>query len=53
MGLQVVLTGCTAGIVGDDVDSLVLNLQMGKPIVSGNAGFKATNYKAHSLTCHY
>lgn len=49
--LQVVLTGCTAGIVGDDVDSLVYEFaQEGKPIVSvETAGFKATNFEAHSL----
>ena len=49
--LQVVLTGCTAGIVGDDVDSLVREFQEeGKPIVSvETAGFKASNFEAHSL----
>ncbi len=49
--LQVVLTGCTAGIVGDDVDSLVQEFQeAGKPIVSvETAGFKASNLEAHSL----
>jgi len=49
--LQVVLTGCTAGIVGDDVDSLVSEFaEEGKPIVSvETAGFKANNYEAHSL----
>ncbi len=49
--LQVVLTGCTAGIVGDDVDSLVQEFQdAGKPIVSVEAaGFKASNFEAHSL----
>lgn len=49
--LQVVLTGCTAGIVGDDVDSLVAEfVKEGKPIVSvETAGFKASNYEAHSL----
>ncbi|CRZ35770.1 nitrogenase molybdenum-iron protein beta chain [Herbinix hemicellulosilytica] len=49
--LQVVLTGCTAGIVGDDVDSLVAEFAgQGKPIVSvETAGFKATNYESHSL----
>ena len=49
--LQVVLTGCTAGIVGDDVDSLVQEFaEEGKPIVSvETAGFKATNLEAHSL----
>ncbi|HOM02790.1 MAG TPA: nitrogenase component 1 [Acetivibrio sp.] len=49
--LQVVLTGCTAGIVGDDVDSVVSEFaEEGKPIVSvETAGFKATNFEAHSL----
>ena len=49
--LQVVLTGCTAGIVGDDVDSLVAEFAgQGKPIVSvETASFKATNYESHSL----
>lgn len=49
--LQVVLTGCTAGIVGDDVDSLVSEFaREGKPIVSvETAGFKANNFEAHSL----
>ena len=49
--LQVVMTGCTAGIVGDDVDSLVAEFaEEGKPIVSvETAGFKANNFEAHSL----
>jgi nitrogenase molybdenum-iron protein beta chain len=49
--LQVVLTGCTAGIVGDDVDSLVQEFQeTGKPIVAvETAGFKATNFESHSF----
>lgn len=49
--LQVVLTGCTAGIVGDDVDGLVAEFaEEGKPIVSvETAGFKASNLEAHSL----
>lgn len=49
--LQVVLTGCTAGIVGDDVDSLVAEFAAeGKPIVSvETAGFKANNFETHSL----
>ncbi len=48
--LQVVLTGCTAGIVGDDVDSLVREFQEeGKPIVSvETAGFKSSNLESHS-----
>lgn len=49
--LQVVLTGCTAGIVGDDVDGLVAEFaEEGRPIVSvETAGFKASNLEAHSL----
>lgn len=49
--LQVVLTGCTAGIVGDDVDSLVDEFRNeGRPIVSvETAGFKCNNFEAHSL----
>lgn len=49
--LQVVLTGCTAGIVGDDVGMLVKEFQdEGKPIVGvETAGFKCSNFEAHSL----
>jgi nitrogenase molybdenum-iron protein beta chain len=49
--LQVVLTGCTSGIVGDDVDSLVEEFRdQGKPIVAvETAGFKCNNFEAHSL----
>jgi nitrogenase molybdenum-iron protein beta chain len=49
--LQVVLTGCTSGIVGDDVDSLVDEFrEEGKPLVSvETAGFKCSNFEAHSL----
>ncbi len=49
--LQVVLTGCTAGIVGDDVESLVEEFRSeGKPIVAvETAGFKCSNIEAHSL----
>ncbi len=49
--LQVVMTGCTAGIVGDDVESLVDEFRSdGKPIVSvETAGFKCTNFESHSL----
>ncbi len=49
--LQVVLTGCTAGIVGDDVEGLVDEFRNeGKPIVSvETAGFKCSNFEAHSL----
>lgn len=49
--LQVVLTGCTAGIMGDDVDALVEEFRSeGKPIVSvETAGFKCNNFESHSL----
>ncbi|MDR1913523.1 MAG: hydrogenase [Clostridiales bacterium] len=49
--LQVILTGCTAGIVGDDVDALAEEFrEKGKPIVSvETAGFKCNNFEAHSL----
>jgi nitrogenase molybdenum-iron protein beta chain len=49
--LQVILTGCTAGIVGDDVDALTAEFRdTGKPIVSvETAGFKCNNFEAHSL----
>ena len=48
--LQVVLTGCTSAIVGDDVGSVVSTFaDEGKPIVYvETAGFKSTNYEAHS-----
>ncbi|MDR3294329.1 MAG: hydrogenase [Clostridiales Family XIII bacterium] len=49
--LQVIMTGCTAGIVGDDIESLAQEFQdEGKPIVAvETAGFKCNNYEAHSL----
>lgn len=49
--LQVVLTGCTAGIVGDDIEPVVEEFREdGKPIVSvETAGFKCSNFEAHSL----
>jgi len=49
--LQVILTGCTSGIVGDDVDSLAEEFRdEGKPLVSvETAGFKCNNFEAHSL----
>ena len=48
--LQVVMTGCTAGIVGDDVESLVDEFKdEGKPIVAvETAGFKFNNFEGHS-----
>jgi nitrogenase molybdenum-iron protein beta chain len=49
--LQVILTGCTSGIVGDDVDALAEEFrEAGKPVVAvETAGFKCNNYEAHSL----
>jgi len=49
--LQVVFTGCTSGIVGDDVDSVVREFRdEGRPIVSVETpGFKCNNYEAHSI----
>ncbi|MDQ0204531.1 nitrogenase component 1 [Pectinatus haikarae] len=48
--LQVILTGCTAGIVGDDIDSLADEFrEAGRPIVTvETAGFKSNNFVAHS-----
>ncbi|MDR3673329.1 MAG: nitrogenase component 1 [Holophaga sp.] len=48
--LQVVLTGCTAGIVGDDVGRVVKDFQeQGLPIVHvETTGFKSNNYVSHS-----
>lgn len=49
--LQVVLTGCTGGIVGDDVQGIVEEFQQeGRPIVwVDTPGFKCNNIQAHSL----
>lgn len=49
--LFVVLTGCTADIVGDDVRQVVKEYQnKGMPIVfAETGGFKGTNYKGHEL----
>jgi nitrogenase molybdenum-iron protein beta chain len=48
--LFVVITGCTAAIVGDDVASIVREYQEeGKPIVYlEGGGFKSNNYVSHS-----
>lgn len=48
--LQVVMTGCTGGIVGDDIQSVVDEFAaQGKPIVAVDTpGFKSNNYVAHS-----
>ena len=49
--LYVVLTGCTAAIVGDDVGSVVSQYQDDdKPIVHvDSGGFKSNNYVSHSV----
>lgn len=49
--LQVVLTGCTGGIVGDDVEGIVGEFQdEGKPVVwVDTPGFKCNNLQSHSL----
>ncbi|ANX01885.1 hydrogenase [Thermoclostridium stercorarium subsp. leptospartum DSM 9219] len=49
--LQVVMTGCTAAIVGDDINSVVAEFaRQGKPVVAvETAGFNATNFEAHSI----
>jgi nitrogenase molybdenum-iron protein beta chain len=49
--LQVVLTGCTADIVGDDTARIVREFRdRGKPIVNAEtAGFKSSNYVSHSV----
>ncbi|GHT77342.1 hydrogenase [Spirochaetia bacterium] len=49
--IQVILPGCTAAIVGDDIAHVVKGFAgAGKPIVFANApGFKYTNYEAHSI----
>ena len=48
--LQVVLTGCTGGIVGDDIEGLVQEFQdEGRPIVAVDTpGFKCNNFVSHS-----
>lgn len=48
--LFVVITGCTAAIVGDDVASIVREYQEeGKPVVYlESGGFKSNNYVSHS-----
>jgi nitrogenase molybdenum-iron protein beta chain len=48
--LQVVLTGCTADIVGDDVASVIGEFTaQGRPLVHAEtAGFKSNNFVAHS-----
>lgn len=48
--LQVILTGCTAGITGDDIASVADEfVEQGKPIVYlDTPGFKMNNYRSHS-----
>ena len=48
--LQVILTGCTAGITGDDIASVAEDFKAeGKPIVYlDTPGFKMNNYRSHS-----
>ena len=48
--LQVIMTGCTAGITGDDIASVAEDFKaLGKPIVYiDTPGFKMNNYRSHS-----
>ena len=48
--LQVILSGCTAGITGDDIGSVAEEFKdQGKPIVYlDTPGFKMNNYRSHS-----
>jgi nitrogenase molybdenum-iron protein beta chain len=50
--LYVIFSGCTAGIVGDDVVSVAKNFaREGHPVVGVDApGFKGTNYEGHEFT---
>lgn len=49
--LQVIMNGCTGGIVGDDIESLAQEFaDEGRPIVAVDTpGFKASNYESHSI----
>lgn len=49
--LYVVLTGCTAAIVGDDIDSVAQDYRdQGYPVVCAETGgFKTNNYSSHEL----
>jgi nitrogenase molybdenum-iron protein beta chain len=49
--LFVVLSGCTSGIVGDDVEQVASSFALqGRPIVGvETAGFKGNNYLGHEL----
>ena len=48
--LYVVMTGCTAAIVGDDIQSVAADFQAeGKPVVwIETGGFKSNNYVSHA-----
>ena len=48
--LQVILSGCTAGITGDDIGSVAEEFKdQGKPIVYlDTPGFKMNNYRSHN-----
>ena len=47
--LYVILTGCTASIVGDDIDSVAQEFRgEGRPVVCAETGgFKTNNYRGH------
>ena len=49
--LYVILAGCTAGIVGDDVKQVAKDHAVeGKPVIGiDTAGFRGNNYKGHDL----
>ncbi|MDR2749733.1 MAG: hydrogenase, partial [Clostridiales bacterium] len=49
--LQVILTGCTAAIIGDDTETLAQDFtSLGYPVVHADtAGFKHSNFEAHSV----
>lgn len=49
--LYVILTGCTASIVGDDIDSVAQEFRdAGKPVVAAETGgFKTNNYRSHEV----
>jgi nitrogenase molybdenum-iron protein beta chain len=52
--LQVILTGCTAAIIGDDVETVANEFRsQGFPIVHADtAGFKHSNFEAHSVVAN-
>ncbi|MDR3344157.1 MAG: hydrogenase, partial [Oscillospiraceae bacterium] len=49
-----VLTGCTAGIIGDDVESVVLKYrEQGNPVYAiESAGFLGESYRGYELAMH-